>query len=182
MTMPIARRHSRTIRAGCAGSPHPACDWTQPAPGPIHPIGTLPRLDRTAVPSRRPQPRAMASDSRRRAIADSARCDVDHRLLLVQHRRVGPRPVPSTQAARAWFQPHWVGDLTLSLRLTVREPAGQFRLELIKAGVSNRCEIDLASGEAQLFHGDVALGRRRVRRESRGPGRTIWLSPTSMAA
>ena len=47
-------------------------------------------------------------------------------------------------AARAWFQPHWVGDLTLSLRLNVREPAGAFRLELIKAGVvpslSNRSE------------------------------------------
>ena len=48
--------------------------------------------------------------------------------------------------------------MTLSLRLTVREPAGQFRLELIKAGVSNRCEIDLASGQAQLFHGRTPLG------------------------
>ena len=38
------------------------------------------------------------------------------------------------RAARAWFQPHWVGDLTLSLRLTVREPVGQVRLELIKSG------------------------------------------------
>ena len=62
-------------------------------------------------------------------------------------------------AARPWFQPHWVGDLTLSLRLTMHEPAGQVRLELIKAGVSNRCEIDLTSGEARLFHGDLATGR-----------------------
>jgi signal peptidase I len=61
-------------------------------------------------------------------------------------------------AARAWFQPHWVGDLTLSLRLTTREPTGKFRLELIKAGGSHRCEIDLTSGEAQLFRDDVPLG------------------------
>ena len=61
-------------------------------------------------------------------------------------------------AARAWFQPHWVGDLTLSLRLTTREPAGKIRLELIEAGVSHRCEIDLKNGEAQLFRGDVPLG------------------------
>ena len=32
------------------------------------------------------------------------------------------------------------------------------RLELFKAGVSNRCEVDLATGEARLFHGSVALG------------------------
>jgi len=62
------------------------------------------------------------------------------------------------RAAKAWFQPHWVGDLTLSLRLTVREPAGQVRLELIKSGQSNRCDIDLATGELRLFHGTTALG------------------------
>jgi signal peptidase I len=61
-------------------------------------------------------------------------------------------------AARSWFQPHWVGDLTLSLRLTTREPGGKLRLELVKAGASNRCEIDLQTGEAQLFHGGNALG------------------------
>jgi len=61
-------------------------------------------------------------------------------------------------ASRAWFQPHWVGDLTLALRLTVRETAGQFRVELVKAGVSNRCLIDLASGQARLFRGTVPMG------------------------
>jgi signal peptidase I len=61
-------------------------------------------------------------------------------------------------AARPWFQPHWVGDLTLSCRVTVREPRGQFRLELIKAGKSNRCEIDLGTGRATLFHEGEALG------------------------
>ena len=36
--------------------------------------------------------------------------------------------------------------------------AGRLRLELIKAGQSNRCEIDLATGLARLFHGDQTLG------------------------
>ncbi len=62
------------------------------------------------------------------------------------------------KAARPWFQPHWVGDLTLSLRLKVQEPAGQVRLELVESGNSNRCEIDLATGQATLFHGNTALG------------------------
>jgi signal peptidase I len=73
------------------------------------------------------------------------------------------------RAARAWFHPHWVGDLTLSLRLTVRQPAGQVRLELIKSGASNRCEIDLAKGELSLFHETAALGTT-VRPELARPG------------
>jgi signal peptidase I len=62
------------------------------------------------------------------------------------------------RAARAWLQPHWVGDLTVSLRLTVRESAGRLRLELIEGGLSNRCEIDLSSGDASLSHGGSAMG------------------------
>ena len=64
----------------------------------------------------------------------------------------------SRRAARPWFQPHWVGDLTMSLRLKVQEARGGVRLELIEAGVSNRCEIDLATGQATLFHGGLSLG------------------------
>jgi signal peptidase I len=59
---------------------------------------------------------------------------------------------------KAWWQPHWVGDLSLSLRLEVRAARGRLRLELIKAGVPDRCEIDLASGLATLAHGRAALG------------------------
>ena len=61
-------------------------------------------------------------------------------------------------ATRSWFQPHWVGDLALSLRLDVAEAKGTVRVELIEAGVPNRCEIDLATGRARLLRGDVALG------------------------
>ena len=62
------------------------------------------------------------------------------------------------QAARPWFQPHWVGDLTVSCRLTVGRSAGRFRIELIKAGASHRCEIDLATGPATLFRNQNQLG------------------------
>jgi signal peptidase I len=71
--------------------------------------------------------------------------------------------------ARSWLQPHWVGDLTVSLKLTLGEPVGRLRLELIKGGLSNRCEIDLISGEARLFHGDEELGTAAPTRISR-PG------------
>jgi len=55
---------------------------------------------------------------------------------------------------------HWVGDLTLSAKLEVMKPGGVVRLELVEGGVSNRCEIDLSSGVATLFHGDESLGQR----------------------
>jgi signal peptidase I len=99
-----------------------------------------------------------------------------HAMANGQELRVAPRPTLITDfssyntdlspqgkqypqtAARPWFQPHWVGDLTLSCRVNVTRQAGRLRLELIKGGRSNRCEIDLATGLAQLFHGDHALG------------------------
>lgn len=57
-----------------------------------------------------------------------------------------------------WFEPHWVGDLTLSLRIQPKAARGRVRLELFEGGVSNRCEIDLATGKATLYHGDQPLG------------------------
>jgi signal peptidase I len=62
-------------------------------------------------------------------------------------------------AARPWFQPHWVGDLTVSLQLQVQEIEGQIEVELYKGGTSNRCAIDLATGKASLFHDEQALAR-----------------------
>ena len=48
--------------------------------------------------------------------------------------------------------------MTLSLRSDVGKAAGEFRLELIKSGVSNRCEFDLATGAATLWHGEERVG------------------------
>ncbi|AMV39564.1 S26 family signal peptidase [Planctomyces sp. SH-PL62] len=75
---------------------------------------------------------------------------------------LAPQNLPQVRfVTRPWFQPHWVGDLALSLRLDVAGPSGRVRIELIEAGVSNRCEIDLATGEARIFHGDDPLGESR---------------------
>jgi signal peptidase I len=62
------------------------------------------------------------------------------------------------RAARPWFQPHWVGDLTMSLRMKVQKATGGVRIELVESGVRNQCEIDLATGQAMLFHGGSRLG------------------------
>jgi signal peptidase I len=67
-----------------------------------------------------------------------------------------------------WLQPHWVGDLTLSADLNVKAPVGSVRFELIEGGIANRCEIDLATGLAVLYHGDRKLGEQPS--EIRGPG------------
>jgi signal peptidase I len=57
-----------------------------------------------------------------------------------------------------WFQPHWVGDLTLSFRLADVSSSGQFRIELVRGGASNLCEIDFATGMATLYHDGKPLG------------------------
>jgi signal peptidase I len=58
-----------------------------------------------------------------------------------------------------WFQLHWVGDLTLSSQLQVGTLQGEVQWELVKGGIANRCVIDLATGQATLFHGDQQLGQ-----------------------
>jgi signal peptidase I len=60
-------------------------------------------------------------------------------------------------ASRRWFQPHWVGDLTLSATVNVVRSSGQLRLEVIKASHSCRCEIDLATGFAAPFRDSTRL-------------------------
>ncbi len=66
---------------------------------------------------------------------------------------------PWSRKYEGWVQSNWVGDLTLSGRvdLEVAQPGGMLKLELVEAGVSNRCEIDLISGIASIYHGDKKL-------------------------
>jgi signal peptidase I len=68
----------------------------------------------------------------------------------------------------AWLQPHWVGDLTISSRVTSAGSAGALRFELIEGGISNRCEFDLATGATVIYHGDDRLGRAIT--SVKGPG------------
>jgi signal peptidase I len=62
------------------------------------------------------------------------------------------------QLNAGYLQPNWVGDLTLECTVDVKAAGGKARFELIEAGVSNRCVVDLATGRAELFHGDAKLG------------------------
>jgi signal peptidase I len=68
----------------------------------------------------------------------------------------------------AWLQPHWVGDLTVSARLEARGLAGSARFELIEGGIINRCEVDLATGTAEVSHGSASLGRFPTRLKADG--------------
>lgn len=67
-------------------------------------------------------------------------------------------------AARSWFQPHWVGDLSLSMRLTATQSGGRLRLDLVRAGRVGRCEINLATGEARLSSGGRPIGQPAITR------------------
>jgi signal peptidase I len=58
----------------------------------------------------------------------------------------------------SWFQPHWVGDLTLSARVRADEAKGRVRFELVRGGVPYRCTIDLSTGTARMSRGEEALG------------------------
>ena len=69
----------------------------------------------------------------------------------------------------AWLQPHWVGDLTVSARVDAEAATGSIRLDLIEGGVTNRCEIDLATGTAEVSHGGSKLGSFPT--AVKGPGR-----------
>ncbi len=64
------------------------------------------------------------------------------------------------QEHEGWLQLNWVGDLTVSCRVDVTSasPGAKARFELIEAGIANRCEVDLATGVASIFHGDQKLG------------------------
>ncbi len=68
----------------------------------------------------------------------------------------------------AWEQTDWVGDLMVNMDLKVEKNEGTVTLELVEAGVQNRCEIDLKTGMAVMFHGDAKLGEAQTRMTSRG--------------
>jgi signal peptidase I len=139
-------------------TPEPASGWTEPAAGRFaaspegRDWGELRYHHRVPSPA---QSEAIRGDvplpfpPRATLITDFSSYNTDRSAGDSAHPR---------RAARPWFHPHWVGDLTLSLRLYVGEPAGFFRLELIKSGVSSRCELDLSTGEATLWHGAERLG------------------------
>jgi signal peptidase I len=59
----------------------------------------------------------------------------------------------------AWLQPHWVGDLTVSARVEAGDPSASIRFDLIEGGMTNRCQVDLLTGTAEVSRGGSSLGR-----------------------
>jgi signal peptidase I len=86
----------------------------------------------------------------------------------------------------AWFQPHWVGDLTVEFVLQVDKPTGEFRAELVEAGVPNRFVVDLATGMSRLERDGKTLeqaqtpiregGRYRIRFANVDDRLTVWVN------
>jgi signal peptidase I len=72
----------------------------------------------------------------------------------------GPSYDSWLQKNEGWLQTNWVGDLTISGRVEVEsvQEGSALKLELIEAGISNRCEVDLETGLVSLYHGDKKLG------------------------
>jgi len=65
--------------------------------------------------------------------------------------RAKPRLIDDFQPYNAIAtRPHWVGDLAGECRLESRSTAGTVTLDLVEAGRSHRCTIDLADGTARL--------------------------------
>ncbi len=134
-------------------------DWTEPTPGEFVPADGAPEWVELRYQHLVP------TQEHWRAIRQGAPLPGPPRPMLITDfssyntdLSAVDRSVPRF-AARTWFQPHWVGDLSLSLRLQVHKLEGQILLELYKGGKSNRCEIDLATAKASLYHDRQALAR-----------------------
>ena len=153
--------------------------WTEEPSGTFAVAAAAGAGGRAALPPPRARPRAVGRHRQRPRAAPAAAAHADHRLLLVQHQ---PHAATSSLDRDGWWmQPHWVGDLSLSATLQVKEARGVVRFELIEGGVANRCEIDLATGVATLQHGAETLGQR-VRRHRRPGLARRSTSPTSTTA
>ena len=161
----------------------PAADggWVERTPGRFASASGRRRLGRLALPPPGSQPGRLEGDR-----GQASRSPGPPRATLITdfnsyNTDVLPEDEESPRrAARPWFQPHWVGDLdpvVATRRCT--KPRAACGSSSSKAGVSNRCEIDLATGRATLFHGDTALGDAGADRDRRVRARTSSRSPTS---
>lgn len=140
----------RWRRWGSDGSP----GWTEPTPGTFRSEGESGNWAELRYRHRIPEP------DQWRAIIEGTDLPGPPRTSLITDfysYNTDLTAVDGRNHSRPWFQPNWVGDLTVSFRL--RSPAGgALRISLIKAGITNTCELDLDVNEATLRHGDETLG------------------------
>jgi signal peptidase I len=139
-------------------APMRAGDWTEPAPGRFLAGKRTEEWNELRYHHLVPSPAQWKTIESGQPVLEAPRATLvtdfsSYNTAVSADDRDDPR-----RSSGAWLQPHWVGDLTLSLRATVRERAGNLRLELVKAGISHRCEIDLSTGLARLFRGESPLG------------------------
>ena len=139
-------------------APAAAGAWTEPEPGTFVPGPSTPGWSELRYHHVVPSPEQWRAIHDGHWALDSPRATLITDYSSYNTELSSADRADARGAARPWLQPHWVGDLTLSLRLHVREPVGRLRLELIKGGLSHRCEIDLASGEASLAHDGTPMG------------------------
>jgi signal peptidase I len=71
-------------------------------------------------------------------------------------------------------RPHWVGDLAVELRLVSRADSGSVSLDLVEAGKTHRCTIDLATGNAELSLPGVGPSAEPPRAATGVRGRGSW--------
>lgn len=86
----------------------------------------------------------------------------------------------------AWAQSHWVGDLTVDLLLQVDKSSGEFRIELVEAGIPNQFVIDLKTGMGRIVRNGKTLaeaktavregGRFRLRFANVDNRLTLWVN------
>ena len=79
-------------------------------------------------------------------------------------------------ASRPWFQPHWVGDLTLTFQVNVRQPAGVLRIELIKGGLARPLRGRPRDRPRDLFHDGAQLGEPAATRLNHPGEHTVVLA------
>ncbi|NDC53483.1 MAG: signal peptidase I [Planctomycetia bacterium] len=85
--------------------------------------------------------------------------------------RARPRLIDDFQPYNAIAtRPHWVGDLALACTLETRGPGGTLTLDLVEAGRSHRCTIDLVDGAARLAWPGAAGAEPRAKTPVRGRG------------
>jgi signal peptidase I len=68
----------------------------------------------------------------------------------------------NTSFGREMLGDNWVGDLCLSCKVDVAVPQGSLVLELVESKRRYRCEIDLTSGQAELYYYNDALTGTRA--------------------
>ena len=106
-----------------------------------------------------PDPAQWAAIARNRTLSQPARATLITDFYAYNTEITNEAAAHPVMLSKPWRQPHWVGDLTVRFNLEIpRGNKGRVRVELVKAGVPNRCEFDLAAGTATLWHGERPLG------------------------